>query len=47
MQNDRGVAELLLSPRWPELEAYAERTRISYARAVVIMVNRGLSYTED
>jgi hypothetical protein len=45
--DDRGVAELLLSPRWPELEAYAERTGVSYARAVVIMVNRGFSHTED
>lgn len=42
----RELAEKLLGPRWEEIENYAANNSLTYAEAVVVMVNRGLSHTD-
>jgi hypothetical protein len=33
-------------PRYKEVEDYAEREGITFGEAVIVMINRGLSFTE-
>lgn len=43
--NEGGIQKLL-GPRWREIEDYAAQRGITFAEAVIEVVNKGLSFIE-